>query len=81
MAIRIILDHNVPQENIIFCCLIATKQGISTITRAYPKVKVIASEIDPEINDKFHIIPGFGNFGGMFLYSTCRIVDRFFGTD
>ena len=66
MALRVILDHGVPEDRIIFCCLIATPQGVRTLGRAFPKIKVIASEIDPEMNDKFHILPGFGNFGGWF---------------
>jgi uridine kinase len=70
MAIRVILDHDVPQEKIIFCSLITTPLGIYTIHQAFPKVKVVSSEVDKEINDAFKIVPGFGNYG-----------DRYFGTD
>lgn len=34
------------------------------------QVKIVTSAIDPEINDKFYVIPGIGNFG-----------DRYFGTE
>ena len=70
MAIRVILDHGVPQDRIIFLALIATKQGIHTVLHAFPKVKIVTSEIDPELNSSFHMVPGFGNFG-----------DRYFGTE
>ncbi|KAK2553686.1 Uridine-cytidine kinase-like 1 [Acropora cervicornis] len=32
--------------------------GVHTIAYAYPKVKIVTAEVDPEVNDKFHIIPG-----------------------
>lgn len=70
MAIRVIRDHHVPEDRIIFLSLIATHRGVNTISTAFPKVIVITSELDAGLNDRFHIIPGFGNFG-----------DRYFGTD
>lgn len=35
----------------------------------YPKVRIVSSAVDPEINEKFFVKPGIGNFG-----------DRYFGT-
>ncbi|KAL9980499.1 hypothetical protein ACROYT_G009099 [Oculina patagonica] len=69
MAIRVLLDHDVKEENILFLSLIAAESGVHTIAYAYPKVKIVTAAVDPEVNDKFHIIPGIGNFG-----------DRYFGT-
>lgn len=37
---------------------------------SFSQVKIVTSAIDPEINDKFYVIPGIGNFG-----------DRYFGTE
>lgn len=34
------------------------------------QVKIITSALDPEINEKFYVLPGIGNFG-----------DRYFGTE
>lgn len=34
------------------------------------QVKIVTSALDPEINEKFYVIPGIGNFG-----------DRYFGTE
>lgn len=34
------------------------------------QVQIVTSALDPEINDKFYVIPGIGNFG-----------DRYFGTE
>ncbi|KXJ28933.1 uridine-cytidine kinase-like 1 [Exaiptasia diaphana] len=70
MAIRVLLDHEVKEENILFVSLIAAESGVHTIAYAYPKVKIITTAVDPEVNSNYHIIPGIGNFG-----------DRYFGTE
>uniref|UniRef100_A0A8D9EEV4 Uridine kinase n=2 Tax=Cacopsylla melanoneura TaxID=428564 RepID=A0A8D9EEV4_9HEMI len=70
MAIRILLDHDVPEENIIIASLIMAESGIHSIAYAFPNVKIVTSAVDPEINENFYVIPGIGNFG-----------DRYFGTE
>ncbi|GFY73695.1 uridine-cytidine kinase-like 1 [Trichonephila inaurata madagascariensis] len=70
MAIRVLLDHDVPEENIMLCSLLMAESGVHTIAYAFPKVKIVTSEVDPEVNDRFYIMPGIGNFG-----------DRYFGTE
>lgn len=44
--------------------------GVHTIAYAFPQVRIVTSAVDPEINDKFYVLPGIGNFG-----------DRYFGTE
>ena len=39
-----------------FCSIL----GVHTIAYAYPNVKIVTAAVDPEVNDKFHIIPGIG---------------------
>ncbi|KAF2358466.1 Uridine kinase-like [Trinorchestia longiramus] len=70
MAIKILLDHDVPEDNISLCSLLMTEQGVHNIAYAFPKVKIVTTAIDPGVNDKFYIVPGIGNFG-----------DRYFGTE
>ncbi|XP_037941766.1 uridine-cytidine kinase-like 1 [Teleopsis dalmanni] len=70
MAIRVLLDHDVPEENIILASLLMAEIGVHSIAYAFPQVKIVTSALDPEINDKFYVIPGIGNFG-----------DRYFGTE
>ncbi|XP_074643870.1 uridine-cytidine kinase-like 1 [Tubulanus polymorphus] len=70
MAIRVLLDHDVPEENIILLSMLMAEQGVHTLAYAFPKVKIVTTAVDKEINDQFHIIPGIGNFG-----------DRYFGTE
>ncbi|KAJ2943529.1 hypothetical protein O0L34_g16638 [Tuta absoluta] len=70
MAIRVLLDHDVPEENISLVSLLMAEIGVHSIAYAFPQVKIITSALDPEINEKFHVMPGIGNFG-----------DRYFGTE
>uniref|UniRef100_A0A1B0DFC0 Phosphoribosyltransferase domain-containing protein n=1 Tax=Phlebotomus papatasi TaxID=29031 RepID=A0A1B0DFC0_PHLPP len=70
MAIRVLLDHDVPEENILLVSLLMAEIGVHSIAYAFPKVRIVTSALDPEINEKFYVIPGIGNFG-----------DRYFGTE
>merc|ERR1719495_2765014 len=70
MAIRVLLDHDVPEANINLVSLLMAESGVHTIAYAFPDVKIVTSAVDPEINEKFHVMPGIGNFG-----------DRYFGTE
>ncbi|XP_055311714.1 uridine-cytidine kinase-like 1 isoform X4 [Sitodiplosis mosellana] len=70
MAIRVLLDYDVPEENIQLVSLLMAEIGVHSIAYAFPKVQIVSTALDPEINDKFYVIPGIGNFG-----------DRYFGTE
>ncbi|XP_021350989.1 uridine-cytidine kinase-like 1 isoform X3 [Mizuhopecten yessoensis] len=70
MAIRVLLDHDVPEENILLLSLLMAESGVHSVAYAFPKVKIVTTAVDKQVNDKFHILPGIGNFG-----------DRYFGTD
>ncbi|KAL1129405.1 hypothetical protein AAG570_013932 [Ranatra chinensis] len=70
MAIRVLLDHDVPEENIVLVSLLMAESGVHTIAYAFPQVRIVTSAVDPEINEKFYVLPGIGNFG-----------DRYFGTE
>ncbi|KAK4521859.1 uncharacterized protein ATC70_004397 [Mucor velutinosus] len=71
MAIRVLLDHEVPEERIIFVSFLAAQIGLTVITNAFPRVKIVTSMVDPNFNrEKLWIEPGIGNFG-----------DRYFGTE
>ncbi len=70
MAIRVLLDHEVPEENISLVSLLMAESGVHTIAYAFPRVSVVTTAVDPEVNDKFLVLPGMGNFG-----------DRYFGTE
>ncbi|KAJ2816227.1 Uridine kinase, partial [Coemansia erecta] len=71
MAVRICLDHGVPEHNIVFISLLATPQGTRAIHSAFPAVKIVVAMLDPHIGkDDLLIRSGYGIFG-----------DRYFGTE
>uniref|UniRef100_A0A674D9S5 Uridine-cytidine kinase n=1 Tax=Salmo trutta TaxID=8032 RepID=A0A674D9S5_SALTR len=70
MAVRVLLDHDVQEDKIFLLSLLMAEMGVHSVAYAFPKVRIITTAVDKNVNDKFHIIPGIGNFG-----------DRYFGTD
>merc|ERR1711934_35167 len=69
-AIKVLMDQGVPEKNITFVNLVGCPEGLANLTTAYPKVKIVASFVDPCLNKDKCIMPGLGDFG-----------DRFYGTD
>ncbi len=69
-AIEILLEHGVPQSDIVFVNLIAVPEGITAVCERFPAVRVVTSAIDEHLNENAYMIPGIGDFG-----------DRYFGTD
>lgn len=49
--------------------LLASKEGIDAINKAYPDVDIYAAAVDEKLNDHGYIVPGLGDAG-----------DRLFGT-
>lgn len=58
MAIRVLLDHGVPEDHIIFVTfLVARAGGISVLRRAFPKVKIVCGAVDDEMLETWLEIP------------------------
>ncbi|KAI0710271.1 armadillo/beta-catenin/plakoglobin [Earliella scabrosa] len=54
MAIRVLLDHGVPQENIIFVTfVVAACGGVRVLQRTFPKVRIICGAIDPVLRESW----------------------------
>lgn len=84
-AIKVLRDHDVPEENIFFLNLVSAPTGfyipcyqlltlfqflgLRNVLSSYPKLTIITTAIDEGLNDKKYIVPGIGDFG-----------DRYFGT-
>ncbi|KAG2714844.1 hypothetical protein I3843_03G050400 [Carya illinoinensis] len=69
-AIELLIQKGVPESHIIFLNLISAPEGIHCVSKRFPSLKIVTSEIDVELNEEFRVIPGLGEFG-----------DRYFGTD
>ncbi|XP_072769781.1 uridine-cytidine kinase-like 1a isoform X3 [Nerophis lumbriciformis] len=70
MAVRVLLDHEVQEEKILLVSLLMAELGVHSVAYAFPKVKIITTAVDKDLDDSLHVIPGIGDFG-----------DRYFGTD
>ncbi|WNV87873.1 uracil phosphoribosyltransferase [Umezawaea sp. Da 62-37] len=69
-AIRVLLEHGVAEERIIFINLITVPEGITAVCERHPAVRIVTSAIEEKLNENAYMLPGIGDFG-----------DRFFGTD
>lgn len=49
---------------------IQAPEGIHTVCKRFPLLKIVTSEIDAGLNEVYRVVPGMGEFG-----------DRYFGTD
>jgi uracil phosphoribosyltransferase len=66
-AINLLKDAGA--KNISFLCLLAAPEGVKTMKRAHPDVKIVTAALDSHLNEKGYIVPGLGDAG-----------DRMFGT-
>ena len=56
-------------KNIRLMCLVASPQGVNTVTEQHPDVDIYLAALDEGLNEKNYILPGLGDAG-----------DRIFGT-
>jgi len=69
LAIKVLLDAGVKEDNILFLVVVAAPEGIKAVHATYPGVKIVTAEIDEGLNGDKYIVPGLGDFG-----------DRYYGT-
>jgi uracil phosphoribosyltransferase len=55
--------------DVTFICLIAAPEGIETIGKSHPNVRIVTAAIDEHLNSHGYIVPGLGDAG-----------DRMFGS-
>uniref|UniRef100_A0A674PFN0 Uridine-cytidine kinase n=1 Tax=Takifugu rubripes TaxID=31033 RepID=A0A674PFN0_TAKRU len=63
MAIRVLLDHDVAEDKIFLLSLLMAEMGVHSVAYAFPRVRIITTAVDKEVNDQFHIIPGIDPVG------------------
>ena len=56
-----LLSKGVEEGKILFLTLIAAPEGIHRICSAFPRVKLITSEIDEGIGPDYQVVPGNNN--------------------
>lgn len=55
-------DHDVAEDKIFLLSLLMAEMGVHSVAYAFPKVRIITTAVDKEVNDQFHIIPGIGEY-------------------
>lgn len=64
MAVRILLDHGVPEDKVIFITCIASPVGLKTLSNLYPRLKIVSGALDEGLVGISNCItPGAGNIG------------------
>ena len=66
-AIQMLKDRGV--KDIRLMCLVAAPEGVDTVNKAHPDVKIYTAAVDECLNEHGYIVPGHGDAG-----------DRIFGT-
>lgn len=69
-ALKIITELGVEQKRIIFVAIIGSQEGVDTVLKTFPHIKLIIAAVDQKLNPNKFIFPGLGDFG-----------DRYFGTE
>ncbi|KAH8693209.1 uracil phosphoribosyltransferase-domain-containing protein [Talaromyces proteolyticus] len=68
-AIEVLKGMDVPEEEIIFVNLVASRKGLDTIVQRFPQLRLVTAAVDEDLTASNHIAPGLGDFG-----------DRFYGS-
>ena len=66
-AVRVLLERGVQEDKILFLTLIAAPEGVNRICREFPRLKLITSEIDEQIDHNWRVVPGVGEFGDRYF--------------
>jgi uridine kinase len=53
MAVRILLDHGVKEESIIFVTYFAGKIAVNRLCKVYPKMKVVLTQVVEDFQDRW----------------------------
>ncbi|KAI3617577.1 hypothetical protein CBS9595_003486 [Malassezia furfur] len=62
-AIKVLVDHGVRLDRILFLNMIASPEGLESVWKAYPDVRVISAWVDAKLSDQNYILPGLGDYG------------------
>lgn len=53
MAVRVLLDHGVPEENILLCTILVSKMGgVWALSKAFPRVRIVSSAADDGLEER-----------------------------
>ncbi len=53
MAVRVLVDHGVPEEKIVFVTYFAGKIGVNRLLKVFPDVKVVVCRIVEDFEERW----------------------------
>ena len=60
MAVRVLVDHGVPEEKIVFVTYFAGKMGVNRLLKVFPGAKVVLCRIVEDFQERLKYIRYFG---------------------
>ncbi|BEJ08138.1 hypothetical protein CcaverHIS641_0502230 [Cutaneotrichosporon cavernicola] len=84
MAIRVLLDHGVPESNITFLTFLVSRYAVHSVHRAFPSVRIVTAAVDDELDEvRLPIMPGHtlgevsadGDFGARVVAMHDDVID------
>jgi uracil phosphoribosyltransferase len=54
-------------KRIIFCSLLVSREGVSSLAAAHPDIEIIIGFIDESLSDDGYILPGLGDAGDRYF--------------
>ena len=53
MAMRVMVDHGVPEERLVFVTYFARRMGLNRLTNVFPKVKIVVAKIVEDYQERW----------------------------
>ena len=68
-AVGVLLAAGVREDRIVVVNVVSAPEGLATLRRAHPDLRIVTGAVDAKLNEQRYIVPGLGDFG-----------DRYYGT-
>jgi uridine kinase len=53
MAVRVLVDHGVPEERIVFVTYLAGRVGINRVLTVFPEMRVVVARMGDDMEDRW----------------------------
>jgi uridine kinase len=53
MAVRVLVDHGVPEEKVVFVTYLAGRMGVNRLLNVFPKVKVVVGRVLEDFQERW----------------------------
>lgn len=60
MAVKVLVDHGVAEERIVFVTYFASKQGLNRLCKVFPELKVVAGKVVEDFEERWIATRYFG---------------------